>query len=79
MAKGVRTKRKTTRNEKKTARNDWDLLLIRASILYHQYVHYAPVRTERFWTLFSASKASNNIEDAWLTTEAFRLSFKRVK
>jgi len=60
--------------KKKTARNDWGLLRLRASMLYHQHIDYAPVRTKKFWTTFSKSK---DIDDAWLTTEAFRLSFKR--
>ncbi len=60
--------------KKKTARNDWGLLRLRASMLYHLHIDHAPVRTKKFWSMFSRSK---DVDDAWLVTEAFRLSFKR--
>lgn len=62
---------------KKTAKNDWALLHIRASMLYYMHKESAPVRTERFWKIYTEAKRKNDIQDAFLTTEAFRLTFTR--
>ncbi len=62
----------------RTAKNDWGLLNLRASMLYHQYEEYAPVRTKRYWLQYLAARHKKDIRDAFLVTEAFRLSFKRV-
>ena len=62
---------------KKTAKNDWNLLHLRASMLYHNHIEHAPVRTKKFWALYKNAKTKNDLQDAWVTTEAFRLTFKR--
>ena len=46
-------------------------------MLYHNHIEHAPVRTKKFWALYKNAKTKNDLQDAWVTTEAFRLTFKR--
>jgi hypothetical protein len=64
--------------DKITARNDWRLLHLRASMLYCYYKEYASKRCEFFWNRFAEEVEKNDIESAFLVTEAFRLTFKRI-
>jgi hypothetical protein len=67
-----------TVKSKRTARNDWGLLHLRASMLYHVHLDHAPVRTKRFWANYLKAKREKDIQDAFLETLAFESSFKRV-
>ena len=70
--------KKKVATPKKTARNDWGLLHLRASMLYHNYVDYAPVRSKRFWDQYLKYKRARDIKNAFLVTGAFKISFTRT-